>query len=335
VTDSVSDIGVVHYGLGPIGRSIAAVVARRAGLSHRAAIDVDPTLHGRTLADVLSTSTRPSPPIVGRLADADLQGAHVAVHSTGSSLKAVLPQLLELIDRGLHVVSTCEELSWMERGTEAARELDAHANDRGVAILGTGVNPGFVMDYLPLVVSAAMSSVNRVAVVRVQDAGTRRLPLQRKVGAGLDVAEFDRLVAAGRLGHVGLRQSASAIASAFGWVPRRYEEQIEPVIAQEVTRSESGDIGREKVLGIHQTARLEANHDHVVTLDLTMAIGAKPSHDRVLLSGDQDLELHVPGGLHGDAATAAIVVNTIPRLLQVRPGLRTMADMPPPHPWSD
>jgi 4-hydroxy-tetrahydrodipicolinate reductase len=327
------ETGVVHYGLGPIGLSLALLVARRPGLHSRVAIDVDPALHGKGLSEVLGLSTTPSPPIVERLTQADLRGATVSLHSTGSSLRAVLPQLLELIDHGLHVVSTCEELSWVERDTPAARELDQRARDRGVAVLGTGVNPGFVMDYLPIVLSGVTSDVRDVRVVRVQDAARRRIPLQRKVGAGLEVEEFRKLAAAGRLGHVGLRQSATAIAAALRWSTTRYEEHLDPVVGDVATMSEVGNIAAGQVLGLRQRARLEAAGGQSIDLDLTIAVGA-PSIDRVVLAGDQSIEIVVPGGLHGDSATAAIVVNSIPGLLAARPGLRTMADMPPPRPWA-
>ena len=329
-----AETGVVHYGLGPIGRSIAVLVARRSGLKQTVAIDVDPALRGTRLSELLGLPTAVSPTIVQRISDADLQGSTLAVHSTASSLRSVLPQLLELIDHGLHVVSTCEELSWVDRDTEEAREIDTRARQRGVAILGTGVNPGFVMDYLPIVLSGVSSDVREVRVVRVQDVGRRRVPLQRKVGVGLEVEEFRKAVAAGRLGHVGLRQSANAIASAFRWSATRYEEGLEPVTSDGATKSELGEIAAGRVLGLRQRARLDAAGDRSIELDLTIALGAAPSFDRVVLSGDQQIEMDVPGGLHGDTATAAIVVNSIPGLLKARPGLRTMADMPPPRPWA-
>jgi hypothetical protein len=328
------EIGVVHYGLGPIGCAIAALVAERPGVASRAAIDIDPAIVGRDLSEVIGSTRSPSPRVAASLRDTALDGAVVAVHCAGSSFNAALPQLLELVEQGLHVVSTCEELSWVDRGTDGARKLDGAARSRGVAVLGTGVNPGFAMDYLPLALSGVMDHVRSIEVTRVQDAAVRRVPLQRKIGASLSVEKFRELANAGRLGHVGLRESARGLAAALGWTTAHYEERLDPVIAQRSTPSGLGEIEPGAVLGIHQVGRLETDsREHAMVLDLTIAVAASDAADRIVLRGIPDVVMEIPGGLSGDTATAAILVNAIPRVVAALPGLRTMADLPPPHPW--
>jgi 4-hydroxy-tetrahydrodipicolinate reductase len=334
MTKERREIGVVHYGLGPIGRSIARLVAERPGVAARAAIDIDPAVVGRDLFKVIESTRPTSPRVAASLRDTALDGAVVAVHSTGSSFDAVFPQLLELVEHGLHVVSTCEELSWADRNTERVRGLDEAARSRGVAVLGTGVNPGFAMDYLPIALSGVMAHIRSVEVTRVQDAALRRASLQRKIGASLSPEQFRALADAGRLGHVGLRESAFGLAGAFGWTTARFDERLDPVIAQRSTSSALGEIRPGDVLGIHQVGRLETeDREHAVVLDLTIAVTAPNAADRVVLRGDADVVMEIPGGLPGDTATAAIVVNAIPRIVAASPGLRTMADLPPPHPW--
>src|SRR5581483_5233372 len=130
-------IGMVHFGLGPIGQAVAREVATRAGLTSVAAIDVAPSAKGRTLDEVLGRLARPgSPVVVGTLAEADIAEARVALHCTSSSLRAIAPQLMELIDAGLNIVSTCEELSYpWTVAQDQARELDLRAREKGVSIL--------------------------------------------------------------------------------------------------------------------------------------------------------------------------------------------------------
>jgi 4-hydroxy-tetrahydrodipicolinate reductase len=325
------EIGVVHYGLGPIGLAVAALVAERSWLRSVAAVDVRPELIGRRLDELFG---RPSPgsPAVAPAYRGD-EGARVALHCTGSSLERVAPQVLELLEAGLHVVSTTEQLSnpW-EAHPALAAELDAAARRAGVTLLGTGVNPGFAMDYLVMVLSAVAQRVDRVAVHRVQDAGTRRLPLQRKVGAGMEADAFRAAVAAGRLGHVGLAESAHLLARAFGWRLTALREHVEPILATEPAPMADGTVRPGQVLGIHQEASGDTEAGTVISLTLDMAVGIGPSLDRVQLTGTPDLELVVPGGVHGDLATAAIVVNAIPRVLAAPPGLATMADLAPPTP---
>jgi 4-hydroxy-tetrahydrodipicolinate reductase len=331
---STTPIPVIHFGLGPIGLGVARLVAERQGLRSVGAIDVNPDLAGQSLGEALGLTTAPRDPVISGDAGAVLgrsKGA-IVVHCTGSSLQRVLPQLLTAVEAGCSVVSTCEELSypWTAQ-PELARRLDEAARSNSVAVLGTGVNPGFAMDYLPLVLSGVSRRIDAVTVHRVQDAGVRRLPLQRKVGAGMTPDEFRQKAAAGNLGHVGLRESAQALAAALGWPLARLDETIDPVIADRPTPSGLGDIPVGGVAGLRQTAIGRFDGRVVVSLTLEMAVGLD-MRDDIRISGDPDLQMVVPGGLHGDIATAAIVVNAIPRVLSAAPGLRVMADLPPAHP---
>jgi 4-hydroxy-tetrahydrodipicolinate reductase len=332
---AAAPIRVVHFGLGPIGVGVARLVGERPSLRSIGAIDVNPELVGRSLGEAAGIDNGAAEPVVSANAAEVLGAARGAVvlHCTGSALERVLPQLIGAVEAGCPVVSTCEELSypWTAQ-PDLARRLDEAARANGVAVLGTGVNPGFAMDYLPLVLSGVARRIDAVTVHRVQDAGVRRLPLQRKVGAGMTVEAFRKKAAAGELGHVGLRESAQALAAALGWPLSRLDETIEPVVADRPTPSGLGEIGVGGVTGLRQTA--VGHHDGRVVLSLTleMAVGLPDMRDDIRISGDPDLRMIVPGGLHGDVATAAIVVNSIPGLVRAAPGLRVMAELPPPHP---
>ncbi len=326
------EIGVVHYGLGPIGRSVAALIARRPWLRSTAAVDVDPELQGRRLSDMLATFCEDSPFVRSRVGTCD--GAIVAVHCTGSSLSAVLPQLEELIELKLNVVSTTEELSypWITQPA-LAEQIDALAKKHSVSVLGTGVNPGFAMEYLPIAISGASQEVHRVLVHRTQDAGARRIPLQRKVGAGLSASEFRTRVERNHIGHVGLRESVHALAHAFGWSLSAVDETIEPVVAASAIEMPDSVIPAGHVTGIHQRAVGLEDGVTRVELILDMAVGIGPSADHIKLDGTPGLEVDVPGGFHGDTATAAMVANTIPLVIEAEPGLRVMSELPPPRPF--
>ena len=324
-------VGVVHYGLGPIGLAVAALVAERPWLRSVAAVDVGEELRDRSLSDLTGRPSASSPRVTA--AYRPVAGASVALLCTSSSLERVARQVVELADAGLHVVSTTEELSYpWDAHPQAAAEIDAAARRASVTVLGTGINPGFAMDYLAIVLSAVAQRVDRVEVHRVQDAGTRRVPLQRKVGAGMTPDAFRAAVAEGLLGHVGLRESAHMLAAALGWQLTGFEEHIDPICAEAPTPMAGGVVPAGHVLGLHQTAVGRAGDVEVVSLTLDMAVGAGPARDHVRLVGQPDLELEVPGGLHGDVATAAIVVNSIPRVLAAPRGLVTMAELAPPTP---
>jgi 2,4-diaminopentanoate dehydrogenase len=332
-------VQVAHVGLGAIGREVARLVLHRPDLWLVAACDISPSLVGTSLAAALDEHLVDDLTVAERLKDVSppLSGPDLVVtHTTSSSLARCLPELLAAVEAGAHVVSSCEELSypWLQ-APEAAATIDRAARAAGVCVVGTGVNPGFAMDYLPIVLSGAAKRVDSVRVDRVQDAGRRRAPLQAKVGAGISVPEFERRAADGTIGHVGLTESAQAVAGALGWGggdALRTTETIDPVLADAPVESTFGTIEPGRVTGIDQVAVVSAGGVERVRLRLTMAVGIGPSKDDIWLTGDPDLHLSVPCGLHGDLATAATLVNTIGSIRRAEPGLRVMSELRPPRP---
>ncbi|HEY1433788.1 MAG TPA: dihydrodipicolinate reductase, partial [Thermoanaerobaculia bacterium] len=196
--------------------------------------------------------------------------------------------------------------------------------EKGVAVLGTGVNPGLVMDRLVLAVASACVKVDSVKVVRVVDAAKRRGPLRAKVGAGMTPQEFSAGVEAKKLGHVGLSESAAMIALGLGLSIDEITETIEPVIAQE----ETDGVAPGRVLGLHQIALVQAGDEIKVSLDLTMAVGASAPADRIDIEGDPPVHLSVVGGFHGDRATVGTVVNAVPFIVGAGPGLKNVVTVP-------
>jgi 4-hydroxy-tetrahydrodipicolinate reductase len=261
--------------------------------------------------------------------------ADVAVLSTSSTLRDVKPQLLALLQKRLHVVSTCEELSFPAPARSAAfRELDAIARRRKVSALATGINPGYAMDALALFLTAPCAKVNRVSVTRVVDAATRRLPLQRKVGAGLNLAQFRRAITEGSVRHVGLPESVYMVAAGLGWKLDRIDETLEPAVAPRDLDTEYLRIPAGNAAGIKQSARGYRKDELLVSLDLQMYVGAEQPRDHVLIDGVPPVDMTVAGGFAGDVATAAITVNAIPKLLAARPGMLTMRELPLVHAFS-
>ncbi len=324
---------VVHVGLGPIGQSIARLVLETEGLQVVGATDLAPDQAGKDLGLVLGLNRKLRIKVDGdpdrfiRRARAD-----VAILCTSSSLKVVRPQLLALVKRKMNVVSTCEELAFPRPDTLALfREIDRAAQAKKVSVIATGVNPGFAMDVLPLLLTAACASVKRVAVTRVVDAGTRRLPLQRKVGAGLNLNQFRRAMTEGTVRHVGLPESVHMIASALGWKLERVEETLEPAIAPRDLDTEYLRIPAGAAAGIRQAARGWRGGELAVSLDLQMYVGAEQPRDHILIDGVPPMEVTIAGGVAGDVATAALIVNAIPKVMAARAGAITMHDLPLVH----
>jgi 4-hydroxy-tetrahydrodipicolinate reductase len=325
---SQSGIPVVLMGLGDIGQAIARAALVRPELRIVAAVDPDPSHAGRALAEVLGVAA-PDLEVARRLRDvvAVARGG-VVLQATQSRFEAVLPDLEEAVRAGLHVVSTCEELAWpWLNHDEAASALDRLCEDRNVAVLGTGVNPGFVLDRLPATLAQVTGPVRHVLGVRVVDAARRRPALQRKVGAGLSEEAFHAAAERGELGHVGLAESAAMVAEAcVGVEEYEVDEEIAPLVAEEDADG-AVRVRRGQVAGLHHEVTVFAEGREVVRLELTIAVGAQDPRDELVLDAEPPIRLLVPGGIAGDAATASAVVNAVPALVELR-GLVSVLDLP-------
>ncbi len=323
-------IRVVQYGVGPIGASIVRLMRQKASLEIIGAIDKDPAKAGRDLGEVVGAPDAPWGVVV--LADAAAmldRPVDVVVHSTSSYLKDVMDQLLACLTAGCCIVSTCEELAYpFRKHPELSARLDTVAKEEGVALVGTGVNPGFVMDKLVLTLSAVSQRVDSVRAVRVVDASKRRLPLQKKIGAGMTPDEFRAQVAAGVIKHHGLPESVAMVADGLGIHLDDITETIEPVIAEEIVKTEFLEVAAGQVAGVHQIARGMADGKEKIFLELKMFVGAEQPADSIELKGEPNISLVIPGGTHGDIATAAVAVNAIPAIVAAPAGLRTARDLP-------
>ena len=327
-----SSIRVLHFGLGPIGAAIAKQIAARRGFTIVGAVDIDPAKAGEDLSKVVGLPKR-----IGVRVRADAAAAlkttkpDVVIHCTSSSLKTVLPQFATILKSKTPIVSTTEELSYPSQSNRRiAKEIDAMARKARVAVLGTGVNPGFAMDALPIMMTAVCERVDRITVNRIQDARIRRIPFQMKIGSGLTRAQFARKVEEGTVRHVGLTESVSMIADAMGWKLDRITDNIKPKIAKATVASEYLAVDPGYVCGIIQDGVGYRKGEPLIRLHMEAYLGAPETYDQVDIEGSPRLSAKFDGGIHGDVATASITVNSIASVLGAAPGLHTMRDLPLP-----
>ena len=323
-------IRVVQFGVGPIGASIARLMRQKHALEIVGAIDSDPSKIGKDLGELANAPDAPWGVKISGDAAKILDGhVDIVAHSTSSYLESVMDQLLACLEAGCCVVSTCEELAYpFRKHPQLSKKLDTAAQEQGVALVGTGVNPGFVMDKLVLTLSAVSQRVDFAKATRTVDASHRRLPLQKKIGAGMTPDEFRAQVASGVIKHHGLPESIAMVADGLGLEIDAISETIEPVIADVSVRTEYLEVAAGQVAGVHQIARGTSSGHEKVFMELNMYVGAKNATDTVELKGEPNISLIIPGGTHGDVATAAVVVNAIPQILAAPAGLRTARDLP-------
>ncbi len=323
-------IKVVQVGLGPIGLGVTRIIKEKKSIEITGAIDINPQLHGKDIGEIAEVG-KLGVPIFSSLAEALKNSeADIAVLTTTSSVEKIKPQIFEILSFGLPVVSTCEELTYPWKTHPAtSQEIDATAKSANVAVLSTGVNPGFLMDLLPTALTAVSKNVNSVLVERIQDASYRRIPFQKKIGAGLTCAEFQKKVDDGSLRHVGLTESIHMIANKLGFELDETLESLEPVIAEENFSFNGLHVAKGNALGVVQIGRGIKNKKELITLYFRAAVGEKEARDRICVAGEPKIDSTISHGINGDVATCSIVVNAIPVVLRAIPGLHTMVDIEP------
>ena len=320
------------YGLGPIGAAVARQLASRKGFQIVGAVDIDHGKVGLDLGEVIGLGKKLRVRVTNDAVGAIKAGKpDVAVLCTSSSLKKVMPQIETVLKKKVAIVSTTEELSYpVGKNRALAKKIDALAKKAKVAVVGTGVNPGFAMDALPITLTGICERVDSIRIDRIQDARSRRLPFQQKIGSGLNTEQFAQKVKDGSVRHVGLAESVTMIADAMGWKLDKVTDDIKPKIAEKAVESDLIAVDPGYVCGIIQDGVGYVKGKAVVTLHMEAYLGAPDSFDAVTVEGSPRITQKIAGGLHGDIATASITVNSIPKILRVTPGLRTMADMPIP-----
>jgi hypothetical protein len=312
-------VNVAIVGLGAIGQEVLKAVQARPGL--RLASVADPAFVGRDAGDVAGVGAC-GVTVVASAAEAFAGGLDVALVLTGSSVSDVEPVVDAAAARGVDVISTCEDLAYADLSApEMARRIDGRAREGGITVIGTGVNPGFVMDRLPLTLAAACVRVDHVHITRIVDAAKRRVPLRAKVGAGLTVEEFEAGVAARRLGHRGFSESCALVGLGLGLPLDDIRTTIEPVVA------DRPGVPAGRVAGLRQSAVGARGGREIVRLDLEMSISAPDPRDAIVIQGDPPLDVVIRGGTHGDRGTVGTVLSAIPAVIAAPPGLKTILDL--------
>jgi len=330
---SSSKIKVAQFGLGPIGLETVKLAATKPWVQVVGAIDIDPAKVGQDLAQL--TGLRD---LRGRKVHASLEALiaderpQVVFHTAVSRLKEACAQIEPMVRAGLNIVSSCEELLFPSfRDPALAARLDRLCKQHGVRVHGTGVNPGFVMDLLPVCLTGVSRAVSAIHIQRVVNASTRRESLQRKIGSGLPPAEFRRRLKQGHAGHAGLRDSLALVAHCLGWRVTQIIESGDAVVAEHDIRTAFLEVKAGQTCGLHQRAEAKVRGKVSLTLDLRMYLNAANPHDAIQIEGEPPLRMVIEGGVAGDQATVAALVNAVPRLLQASAGLLLVTDLSVPR----
>ena len=329
-----NEIKVILFGVGPLGVAIAKGMLEKTGMKIVGAVDSAKELVGKDLGEILKagktldiTITNDAKSLLSRTKP------NISIIATKSSVKSIYPELEMCINAGVHVVSTCEELSYpYHKEPRLSTEIDALAKKHGVAVLGTGINPGYLMDALPITLTGPCLRVDAIKVTRMMDSSKRRIPFQKKIGTGLTLEQFEKSIHDKVItGHVGLAESIAMIAAALGWkLDAITEFPPEPVIAKEEVTTPYTTIKPGHVAGLKSVAHGIKDGKTVVVLEFVANALIQEEYDAISIEGVPNINEKIIGGVHGDIGTVAVVLNMIPKVLNAAPGLATMKDLPAP-----
>ncbi len=326
-------VRVAIYGIGAIGSLIAKSLLEKEGVEIVSAIDIAPDKLGKDLGEILDLEKcgiEISDDVVSQFSKTK---PDIAIHATTSFLKDAYPQLVSIVKLGTNIISTCEELSYPEATEpELGKKLNELAKKNNVTVLGTGINPGFLMDTLVITLTAPCQRIEKIEATRVMNAASRRLPFQKKIGAGLTPEEFRHKIRLKQItGHVGLGQSIAMIADALAWkLDKTVIEPVEPVIADRDTGSKDIKVKTGMVAGLRQKAKGIVRGREAIVLDFQAYIGAKEEHDSIVIMGTPNIKQIIRPCVHGDIGTVAMIINAIPKVINAPSGLLTMKDLPIP-----
>jgi 4-hydroxy-tetrahydrodipicolinate reductase len=329
----MKNIKVAQFGLGPIGLETLKLAATKPWAEIVGGIDIDPAKIGRDLGELTGVKALRGPVVYSSL---EALVAHarpdIIFHTAVSKFKDAYKQIEPMARQGIGVVSSCEELLFPQlREPKLAARLDRVCRRNGARVVGTGVNPGFVMDVLPVCMTGVSREVRAVHVQRVVNASTRREPLQRKIGSGWPPAKFRRLFKEGKAGHAGLKESLALIAHCLNWKVKDIVETGDAVVADHDIRTRFLEVKKGQTCGLHQYAEGKVNGKTCLTLDIKMYLDAKDPHDAIQIDGEPPLDVVINGGVAGDHATVAALVNAAHNLLGAPAGLLLMTDLPVPR----
>lgn len=329
-----NEIKVILIGLGPMGRRIAKGILEKKGMIVVGAVDIAKDLCGKDLGEVLKlgktlgvTVTDNAESLLSRVK------ADIAVIATRSYLKDVYSQLALCVKAATNVISTCEELSYPYcKHPELSSEIDELAKKYGVTVLGTGINPGYLMDVLPITLTGACQHVESIKVTRMMNSSKRRIPYQKKIGTGLSLEEFRKMIDEKKItGHVGLVESIAMIDATLGWKLDEIKEfPPQPVVAEKEIATSYTTIKSGYAVGLKSVAHGIKDGKPVIVLEFISHAAVEEEHDTVSIEGVPKIYEKIAGGVHGDLGTVAVIVNMIPKVLNAKVGLVTMKDLPLP-----
>lgn len=333
-------VKVAIWGFGAMGSGIAKVLLRKKGVDIVGVCDIHPERVNRSIYDILGVEKNGRPDVVvcseieKVVHDANCD---ICVLATDSFTRKAFDKIKYVVGQKVNVISTAEEMSYPKaQEPELAAEIDRLAKANGVSVLGTGINPGLMMDLLAICLTGCMTDVESVTCRRVNSLSPFGPAVMEEQGVGLTVDAFNKGVADGTLaGHVGFAESVGMIAEALGWKVDKFEQQMKPIVTSVDRKSPYGFAAAGDVAGVNMTGQGyvygEVKIDMIHPQQIEPEMEGTHTGDYIVLKGTPEVNMAINPEVDGGIGTIAMVVNMIPHVINARPGLKTMLDLPVPR----
>lgn len=336
----MENVKVVIWGFGAMGSGMAEMLLKKKGVEIVGVCDRNEARVNKSMYEVLGVERGDRPEVIIKENIEDViteKFADVVLLATDSFTKNAFDKIKYCLEKKINVISTAEEMAYpMAQSPELSKEMDKIAKENGVTVLGTGINPGFIMDLLVIALTGACEEVQHIKASRINDLSPFGPAVMTEQGVGTTVDEFNKGVENGTLaGHVGFPESINMIADAIGWKVSKIEQTKEPIISNVYRKTKYAEVQPGNVAGCRQMGygyidnelKIEMEHPQQI---LPEKEGVETG-DYIWIKGNPNISMQIKPEIPGGIGTIAMCVNMIPHVINADPGLKTMLDLPVPR----
>jgi 4-hydroxy-tetrahydrodipicolinate reductase len=336
----VENVKVAIWGFGAMGSGMAKMLLTKQGVDIVGVCDMHPDRVGKSIYEILNVAreNRSEVIIKGNIDDVVSEGScDVCLCATDSYTERAFPRLKHILEKRINVISTAEEMSYPQaQNPVLAAKLDKIAQENGVTVLGTGINPGLIMDLLVVCLTGCMTDVEHIEAKRVNSLSPFGPAVMEEQGVGITVQEFEEGVKNGHLaGHVGFAESVRMISDALGWEVDKFEQQMKPIVTKVDRKSPYGFAAAGNVAGVNMTGQGyisgEVKIDMIHPQQIEPEMEGTQTGDYINIKGTPEVNMVIKPEVQGGLGTIAMCVNMIPQVINSEPGLKSMIDLPIPR----
>lgn len=334
------NVRVGIWGFGAMGRGIAEMILKKQGIEIVGICDINPNIVGKDAIELLGLERGDKKPVLiyDKIEDVVAKGkCDIALLATDSFTKGAFPKIKYCLEQGVNVVSTAEEFSYPKvQEPELAKQIDEIAKANGVTALGTGINPGFVLDYLILALTGTCETVDHIKAARINDLSPFGHAVMEEQGVGIDVATFEKRMAEDDLaGHVGFPESIGMVVEGLGLELGEIKQTKDPIVSKTDRETPYAKVVPGTLAGIRQQGYGYVDGEVFIEMDHPQQILPETegvsTGDFIEIQGTPNIKMSITPEIPGGIGTVSMVVNMIPQTINAEPGLATMLDLPVPR----